>query len=451
MLRALAWYLRGRDFPALGTMTQNPWPLVGFNWLSPRIRERLYTWSGWSEALSLDQIGQVRAEVISQWVVREYPKRSYPAIMIGSSSGALVHLCAALGIPWLPQTFLIPVRRHGIHPDEPRCDMEWGREPGRVLLDANPELHLHHMHDPNQDRLMIQHMTYFRVKRRVLGEAYTRFILNNLEPGGTLFVAACRLQWPTVQVGERHVFQAGALGGATPEEFYRGSPRVADYLARYHSPHRAWDAPEPDGERPEAEWGFEPALWADVKQLARRRGYRVRHILFDHPEALSPLVADLYRWWYQQRGYHANRLLVESFILHEPWWALRTGCAPFWLAFGVEPSADHLGSYLDSTDPFDDIHMMLFSHGVDGVGVASIDRWRSLLARARRKGDFVGVDTQAFPRDFASFVRYHTAMQHIPARYPIPGPLSLSQLADFLRQTTARYRGVCWSDLLEAS
>ena len=37
-------------------------------------------------------------------------------------------------------------------------------------------------------------------------------------------------------------------------------------------------------------------------RFARERGYRVRRIVFDEPEALSPLVADLYRWWYRSAG-----------------------------------------------------------------------------------------------------------------------------------------------------
>jgi hypothetical protein len=52
MLLALARYLRGQDFPALGMLSYNPWPLVGLNRLSTGLRERLYTWGGWAESLS---------------------------------------------------------------------------------------------------------------------------------------------------------------------------------------------------------------------------------------------------------------------------------------------------------------------------------------------------------------------------------------------------------------
>ncbi len=34
--------------------------------------------------------------------------------------------------------------------------IEWGMKHAKPLLDANPELQLHHMHDPNQDRLTSQ-------------------------------------------------------------------------------------------------------------------------------------------------------------------------------------------------------------------------------------------------------------------------------------------------------
>jgi hypothetical protein len=359
--------------------------------------------------------------------------------MIGSSNGAAVHLCAALGIPWLPQTVLIPVQHPGIPADEPKQDMEWGREPGRRLLAANPELALHHMHDANQDRLTIQRLTYFRVKRLRLGETYEWFLQHALQPGATIFLLECGLRWPTTRIGERHLFQHGALGGATPEEYLRGGERVANYLGRYGSRKLRWDSPQPDGESPEAEWGFESALRDDVLRLAQERGYRVRRIVFDEPEALSPLVADFYRWWYRERGLPGDRLLVESFILMEPYWALRTGSVPFWMVFNTEPSAAALERYLEATEPYDDIRLMLFAHGADSVGVVPITRWRSILARARKSGDFVGVDQKKFPQDLATLVRYYTQVKKIPARYPLPGPLTLERLDTFLEREGHRY------------
>jgi hypothetical protein len=443
MLRALGNFLNQKDFPLTGTVSPSIEPLMkplvaAVNALPNRVREEVYTWSGRSEAVLPKKLDQVRAEEVSAWTASHYPRRRYPAAMIGSSNGALVHLCAALGIPWLPQTFLIPVRRN-MDPDEPARELEWGKGAARELLAVNPELELHHMFDPNQDRLMARRMAYFRVKRLQLGKTYERFLEENLSEGATLFVAECGLKWPTTRVEKRHVFQFGALGGATSEEFLRGSERVEAYLARYGSRRRRWEPPEPDGERPEAEWGFESTLREDVERFASERGYRIRRIIFEEPEDLSPLVSDLYRHWYEERGLPADRLLVESFILMEPWWALRTGSVPFWMVFNMEPSAQALERYLDFTDPYDHIHLMLFSHGVDSIGLASIGQWRSVLQRARKHGSFVGVDEGKFPRDFAAFVRYHADVKKVPARYPMPGVLLLAQLDEFLGRTGDRY------------
>jgi hypothetical protein len=379
-------------------------------------------------------------------MVSLYPKRRYPAVVVGSSNGAFIHICAALGIPWLPQTFLLPVARSGIHPDEPKEGAKWADELALSFLKKNPDVQLHHMHDPNQDRLMIQRMTYFRLKRLRLGKAFEHFIQQCLEPGGTIFILECNLKWPTTKQGERHFFQFGALGGATVKEYMQGGERVEHYLTRYKSHRRQWQPPKPDAEPPEAEWGFEPALREDIEQFARQHSYRIRRIIFEEPENLSPLVADLYMWWNRSRGIVDRRLLVESFILMEPYWTIRTGSVPYWMFFNKEPSAKALNIYLDYTDYFDEIFMMLFSHGVNSIGLVSIEQWHQILDRARSQGAFIGIDEKAYPRDFAVFIRYYfDLIRKIKPRYPIPPAMTLRQLDEFLNQNRKLYQ-VKWDE-----
>jgi hypothetical protein len=123
----------------------------------------------------------------------------------------------------------------------------------------------------------------------------------------------------------------------------------------------------------------------------------------------------------------------------EPYWALRTGSVPYWAVFSTEPSAAALERYLETTEPYDEIRMMLFAHGADSIGVAPIARWRSQLDRARTHGEFVGVDERKFPRDLATLVRYHTRVKEIPARFPLPAPLPLERLDAFLARQGDRY------------
>jgi hypothetical protein len=439
MLRAASNVLARDDFPAVGQPRAMKAVARVPNLLPKSAREQVFALGGAFEAIGPTKLGQVDAEAVAEWATGRYPERSYQAVAIGSSNGAISHLAAAFDMPWLPQTFFIPVRHLGGDPDDPKKALAFGRDHAGPLLDANPDLQLHHMHDGNQDRLMVSYMDYFRVKRRRLGAAYERFFASRLAPGGTILVIECEQRWPTTRIGPRHVFQHGAVGGATVKEFHEGGPRVAEYLERYGSDRRRWDSPEPDGESPEAEWGFEPALRDDILRFARVHGFEVRRLVFPAPMDLSPLVADFHRDWYRRRGLRANRLLVESFIMHEPYWALRTGSVPYWMVFNMKPSADALESYLDGREPFDEIELMLFNHGVEAVGFADIPRWEAILGRARRRGRFLGVRPDLHPRDFGALGRYHDAVQTIPARYPLPNPLPLSRLVDFIERSDGRY------------
>ncbi len=440
MLRAASNVLHGRDFRAIGVSPVLEPLAVAANILPRRGREMVYAIGGVTETISPRRLDKVDAEKLSRWAVARYPARRYPAVMIGSSNGAMVHLCAAFGIPWLPQTFLIPVRDLGGDPDLPERALEVGRQHAPKLLEANPALQLHHMHDANQDRLMVRYMNYFRVKRRELGDAYARFLRESLEPGAPIIVIQCERKWPTTRVDDRHVFQHGAVGGATEEEFMHGGPRIEAYFRRYGVDRKKWDAPAPDGESPEAEWGFEHALGEDIERFARRHNHPVRRLVFEDPAALSPAVADFYRWWNRQRGIETDRLLVECFILVEPYWTLRTGSVPFWMVFNMEPDADCLERFLDEREPFDEINLMLFNQGTVGAGDAPIERWRKILSRARRRGQFIGVREDLFPRDFGTFAKYYWALRRkIRARHSVPPTLPVRLFLDFLAKRKSRY------------
>jgi hypothetical protein len=289
MARATAGFLHGRDFPAIGNVRALQPPARMANVLPERLRERLFILGGALETVRPNKLGSLDLDETGTWLEEAYPPGPFDAIAIGSSSGAGTHLHAALRAPFLPQTFLVPVRQR-VHPDDPLAAAELGLEPGRALVEANPDWQLHHMHDANQDRLMVRALTYFRVKRRRLSPGHRRFLRERLRPGGTVLLMECTRKWQTTRLGDRHVFQHGALGGATEEEFHQGGERVAEYLERYDSPVRRWTGPEPDEESPEAEWGFEEALRDDVLELATAARIRVLRGGVGHPR-MSPRVA----------------------------------------------------------------------------------------------------------------------------------------------------------------
>ncbi|MGY0004733.1 hypothetical protein [Micromonospora sp. I033] len=440
MVVALARFLGGQDTPPLGNpalRVLRPAATVAAR-LPLRTREWIYSVFSGAEGRPESKVAGIDIETVADSVAGLYPRRRYPAVVIGSSGGALIHLCAALGVPWLPQTLLLPVRQRRVSPDDPVRAAHAFDSTARALLDGNPDLVLHHMHDPSQDRLTLRRMAYFRVKRTRLGRAYEKFLADVLEPGGVILTAECGQRWPTTRIGARHVFQFGAVGGMSPQEYREGGPRVREYLHRYGAPVSSWQAPRADADSPEAEWGFEPALRDDIAAFAHRHGYRLSRLVFDGPEDLSPLIADLYRWRYRQRGLPGDRLLIDSFMLLDPWWTQRTAAVPYWTAFPVQPSLDAVHRYLDSGDEYDYLHLGLFCHGVDSVGTASADQWRELLRRARVAGVFAGVSPDRYPNDPEVFFNYQRAVRAIPHRHPIPKPLPLAAFETFVHDARGR-------------
>jgi hypothetical protein len=436
MVRVLGAALHGRTAPLLaqGPPVLEPpvdWIARQAERLPERILQGIYRRSGWLDAMPARRLEQVRAEQLAAWVTSHYPRRRYPVVFVGSANGALTHLAAALGAPWLPQTLLLAVRTGGLDPDDPAADMRAMRPAGRAFLAANPDLELHHMHDPVQDRLMIARMAYFRVKFLRLPQAYRAFLARCLEPGGTVVLVDCTVTWPVTTVADRYVFQFGALGGATQREFAEGGPRVAEFLRRNGSPRDRWLPPETDTERPEAEWGFAQPLAVDVTATAAEQGLTVARLRLEQPEDASPLIAELFRHWYGEHGLPTSRLLVSSFLLMDPMLAMRTGQVPYWTLFGTEPSLDRLARYLSGTPAYDDIRLTVFPHGVESIGVPPIGEWQQLLKRAGRHGQLIAVEPGHYPRHFRALTGFHRELSRLPSRPDVP-PLAWDAARQYL-------------------
>ena len=146
LLAALAAALRGKPFPHIGQFPAYA-PLVraGGHLPWPLLRE-IYTRIGAAEGVDPDRLGDLDLTAVARWLVEQYPRRRYPAVLVGSSNGALAHLAAAIGAAWLPGTVLVPVARVG-DPDRPVDALRFGERHAPALLDRNPDVVLHHMHD----------------------------------------------------------------------------------------------------------------------------------------------------------------------------------------------------------------------------------------------------------------------------------------------------------------
>ena len=320
--------LKGQPFPHLGAPRWQALALRAGGHLPWPILRQIYTRIGAAEGIDPQRLGDVDMDAVAQWFADQVPDRRYPAIMIGSSNGALAHLAAALDVPWLPDTVLVPVA-HADDPDRADEVLEFGARVAPALLRRNPDIALHHMHDPLQDELMSRWMSYFRVKWRALPTAYADLVRRRLRPGGQVIMVDDTSTWPVTRVAERHVFQAGGRGGSPPR----------DYLSRPHTP-------AADETAPEAEWGLDRSFAADLTRWCEAASVPLSTISYDGPQAPAAAVAETMRDWYRSRGEAADRLVVPSFILGDPWSTVNAAAVPFWTFFAVQPARAALDDYL---------------------------------------------------------------------------------------------------------
>lgn len=411
----LAAALRGAPFPHLGHSAPAGAAIRVAGKLPWAVLRRLYTRIGASEGVDPRRLGEVDLAAVARWLVDGYPQRRYPAAFVGSSNGAIAHLAAALQVPWLPGTVLVPVSRVG-DPQRPIDALRFGQRFAPPLLERNPDVVLHHMHDQVQDELMVARMTYFRTKWHALPETYQQFLTRSLAPGAPVVLVEDDSTWPVVHVAERHVFQTGAQGGLQPE----------DYLVQPHTP-------RPDDEAPEAEWGADPGLGTALAVWCAAHGHPLMRLRYSGPQMPAHSVATVMRTWYAGRGEDADRLVVPSFVLGDPWRMINTASVPFWTFFSVLPALRALEAHLEKSSPYRTVDVLLFQHGVRSNGIATPEQW---LAAARRHGAtprLLAVDPRRFPHDIASLGQYGRALTELPpAHYPW-SPLKIDEAVRELR------------------
>jgi hypothetical protein len=183
MVQAVGAFLNNRDVAALSGNPLLDLAMPAINRLPRWVGEWIYSIGGMTEAIGRAQLDSLDFDAIADWMAGLLPRRPYPAVFLGSSNGALIHVAAALGVPWLPQTFLCPVRDIGSDPDDAEAGFARGKVVTETILAARPDISVHHMLDPNQDRLMLKMMSYFRLKYRKLPAAYREFLMRCLPRG----------------------------------------------------------------------------------------------------------------------------------------------------------------------------------------------------------------------------------------------------------------------------
>ncbi|MDQ4117767.1 MAG: hypothetical protein M3235_12500, partial [Actinomycetota bacterium] len=137
--------------------------------------------------------------------------------------------------------------------------------------------------------------------------------------------------------------------------------------------------------------------------------------------------------WYLGRGEPADRLLVPSFVLGDPWRTLTTASVPYWTFFSVQPALRALDDHLARTAPYRSVDVLLFQHGVESDGIATPEEWESTIRRHGTRPRLLALDRRRFPHDIAINARYARALDALPGAIRPWSPLPLTEAVSGLR------------------
>jgi hypothetical protein len=436
-VRMVAGFLAGTKTPVMSGVPSSKVAADVVSVLPQRLQKKAFELAGRSAALRHKRVNDIDVDDIDQWVVDEYSaertgRQTYPAVMIGAVSGAAFFLASALGIPFLPQTTLVAVKDADPAPDEPKHAMHRWAPAAREIAENNPRISVYHMHDPAQDRPMMEKTAFFRLKRAGLGPVYQEFLQHHLAPGGHIITLENTRTWRVTQTGERSFFQLGCLGGLLEEEYFTGSQRLSDFLQTEGSARRHWDAPAATGRLPDGEWGFDPALAEELDDVARRNGWQRRRLYQNEPQDASAFIAELFRDWYRRLGWEDNRLLAQTYTMLDAETTIATGSVPFWNRFHMQPSFNVLSEYLESTQEYAEILVSLFSNGVRSPGLVELSQWEELATRhASTRGGVIGVNPKTYPLDAGHPLRYRQALESVGPHRDLPESLTVADIDAF--------------------
>lgn len=269
--------------PALATVRQLAARLINAPMTDLRAPYRQRRWlahraEGHHDTLSLQDLANLDVEDIAGWFTAHYDCRhrgAYPGVVIGSINGAMVDVCMATAMPWLPQTMMLPLRW------EPRC---WSSLSAAAALGVqaavgfhgrNPEVALHQSYDEWPAPGAGFGAPRMRAKLRRLPGAYVKFLDSSAAAGAVVILLQDESVWPTTQLSDRHVLHLGS----------RHNPRAA----------KSAYSVVPDGLSPDAEVGFDPDLSADVARWCAARDRPLYRVQIRDPLTLGPALANLAR------------------------------------------------------------------------------------------------------------------------------------------------------------
>jgi hypothetical protein len=432
--RLLGKYLAGEEASVFEFKLWEKAGLKLLNLLPLSISKQAVRWRFGSTALDPDLARLITTEDLVQSRLSDYKavrKKRFPAVVIGAAmGGASAHLAAILGVPFLPQPFILGLRG-GSPDDEIDAHLKLTSEVARRVLERNPQLMAVAHFDPIHDGWLTRIVSHLRFKLITLPAGYRNFIEDVLEPNGVIFYLESGAQWLQYEIGERHRYQVGGWGGIPAEEFIEGSDRIEATLERARSPHRGgWNIEGKEARMlPESEWGSEPGLAEALHTFAEAQGFRFSKIVGVDPHSFSTLAFRAHEELYANQERLPQGVVVETFTQYDPGLVLHAGLIPLWLIFNTTDSLSFLRACVEMFPaelPVFFSALVTLSRTPDMV---QWDEWAQVLSQFDMRN--IGARPQHYPEDLVSLWAWTDRLrdQINPEQWiKAPGQLSADRL-----------------------
>lgn len=383
-------------------------------------------------ATSPERTDEIDAESVAQWIVHQYPGRSYPGVVVGSRHGAAVHLAAALGVPWLPAGFDIGVRWPDGSPADAAAAMSHGLAAALPVLDRNDRVLVRQVHDPVSAGAVAGREVRLHLRWQMLPEAYRSFLSENLAPGAFAILLRDVRGWPVLDGGGRYSFQIGSAVSGLDCDEYLGGPDLREIVVRTGSA-SPWRSPPGAFGRDCGEFGVEPGIDVDLRRWAFGHGGRVYSVIYAGPEVFSAAVADVYREWLRRNGKTGNRLVVESGRLIDPRQVIRTGMVPYWCENATRAAVTGAELWVAASAPFTSVEVFPEPAGLEWSRLATKEQWSAPARFATRRGVVDPGMARAYPLRPIAPRSATEALRAHPYDLPEPAPLAVEAAIAGLR------------------
>ncbi|MEV1112212.1 MULTISPECIES: hypothetical protein [unclassified Micromonospora] len=432
LVAATARALRGADCADLG----HTGPISRFPTAPEPVRRAAATRAAGRVALTVDQIGEVDAARVARWFVDQYPRRSYPGVLIGSPHGAAAHLAVALGVPWLPAGFEMTVHWSDGAVDRPREALAHGGALAERLVGGNPDVHLRQVHCPASRGTLTGVTVSLAARWRSLPAAYAQFLTDRLSADAPVLLVRDARTWPVLERGPGHSFQVGCpASGLDPVDFHPDSHALRQVLRAVGGDAARWAPPEVSVPSGDAEYGMDPGFELSARDFADRHGRPLHRVLVPRPGALSAAVADLYRRWLRAAGKTGDRLVVECGRLLDPWQVVRAGLVPYWCENATRRSVDEAEWWLAGSEEFSSVDVLPEPPGMRSPALAGLPQWLAVAGFGRRRRALDRTSARGYPVTSVPTRRATEVMRAQPYDLPVPPPLGVAEALSVLRDT----------------